>query len=362
MFSMKIFDPSLDAFFLRRCFDLARLGTGRVAPNPMVGAVLVFGGRIIGEGYHRQYGGAHAEVEALRSVKPADRPLIPQSVLYVSLEPCCIFGRTPPCTNLILDEGIPRVVVSNLDQTPEVNGAGIRILREAGVDVRTGLLETEGEPFSRIRNCFVSRNRPYILLKFARSADGYIGRENESVWLSDPVSRRLAHKWRSETGAILAGTQTVRVDDPALTNRYWHGPSPLRLVIDQNASLPHSRKVFDDSAPTWVFTSRPQAFAGMPETLRAIKAPFGEEFIPFLLHDLAEARVSSLMVEGGSKTLNAFIEGGWWDEASVFDTPVRLGSGIPAPLLPGVPAKRLRVCADELLIWRNETPKALNFL
>jgi diaminohydroxyphosphoribosylaminopyrimidine deaminase / 5-amino-6-(5-phosphoribosylamino)uracil reductase len=359
---MKIFDPAPDAYFLRRCFDLARLGAGRIAPNPMVGAVLVYGDRIIGEGYHRQHGGAHAEVEAVRSVKATDRPLIAQSTLYVSLEPCCIFGRTPPCTNLILSERIPRVVVSNLDQTPEVNGTGVRILREAGVEVRTGLLEAEGEPLSRIRNCFVSQNRPYVLLKFARSTDGYIGRENESVWLSDAVSRRLAHKWRSETGAILAGTQTVRVDDPALDNRYWHGPSPLRLVIDQNASLPHSRKVFDGSAPTWVFTSKPQVFAGRSETLRAIEAPFGERLIPFLLHELAEARISSLMVEGGSKTLNAFIEGGWWDEARVFDTPVRLGNGISAPLLPGAPAERHRFSADELLIWKNEAPKALNFL
>lgn len=235
---MKSFDPERENPFLRRCFDLAKLGAGNVSPNPMVGAVLVHQGRIIGEGFHSHYGGPHAEVEAVRSVSPSDQSLIRESTLYVSLEPCCVHGRTPPCTNLILDMGIPRVVISNLDESPGVNGKGIRLLEEAGVEVHTHVLEDEGLPYSRIRNTFVRNRRPYIVLKYARSADGFLGRENESVWLTNGISKRLVHKWRSEVDAILVGTQTLRVDDPGLTNRLYFGKSPIRLVLDREASLP----------------------------------------------------------------------------------------------------------------------------
>jgi diaminohydroxyphosphoribosylaminopyrimidine deaminase / 5-amino-6-(5-phosphoribosylamino)uracil reductase len=348
------FETTHEAPFLRRCFDLARLGAGGVAPNPMVGAVLVNAGRIIGEGYHRQHGGPHAEVEAIRSVQPSDRALISESTLYVSLEPCCIYGRTPPCTNLILEMGIPRVVIANLDLTPGVNGQGVRQLREAGVEVHTGVLEAEGEPFCRIRNCFVSRNRPYVILKYAQSADGYLGRVNEKLWLSDEVSKRLVHKWRSETGAILAGTHTLRVDDPELTNRLFYGKSPVRLALDQAGTLPSDRKVFHRGVPTWVFTENPDAFAKMPNTLRVITAPFGQGLIPFILEKLAEEKITSLMVEGGQKLLAAFIEGGWWDEARTLVAPVYLGGGIPAPTLPGKPQETMQFSADRLLLWEND--------
>ncbi|MBK7407645.1 MAG: bifunctional diaminohydroxyphosphoribosylaminopyrimidine deaminase/5-amino-6-(5-phosphoribosylamino)uracil reductase RibD [Saprospirales bacterium] len=350
---MKLFPSAQDALFIRRCFDLARLGAGRVSPNPMVGAVLVHEGRVIGEGYHRQYGGPHAEVEAIRSVSAEDKPLISKSTLYVSLEPCCVHGRTPPCTNLIMEMGIPQVVISNMDRSPGVNGKGVQQLRDAGVEVQTGILEDEGRPYSAIRNCFVRENRPYIVLKYAQSADGFLGRENESVWLTNAVSRRLLHKWRSEVDAILVGTQTLRVDNPALTNRLHFGKSPIRLVLDREGTLPRTLRVFDSEAPTWVFTESPDDFPEPGETMRIIPAPFGDDLIPFLLNYLAANNITSLFVEGGRKMLFSFLEGGWWDEARVLEAPVWLNQGIYAPKVPGQPVSLQQVQSDKLYVWRK---------
>ena len=350
---MKFFHASEEARFIRRCFDLARLGAGKVSPNPMVGAVLVHQGRIIGEGYHRQYGGAHAEVEAIRSAGDAGRPLLPHCTLYVSLEPCCVFGRTPPCTNLIIEMGIPRVVIANLDQSPEVNGMGIRQLEEAGVEVHVGILAEEGQPFCEMRNTFVSKKRPYVILKYAVSADGFLGPGDRPLWMTNEVSKRLVHKWRSETDAILAGPNTLLADNPALTNRYFNGKSPLRLVLDKTGSLPRNLKVFNGVAPTWVFTENPSVYAWAPAPVRIIDTPFGDGLVPFVLKSLAEGKVTSLMVEGGQKTLNRFLEGGYWDEARVFTAPVKLGSGVPGPKIPSMPLKVIPVLGDRLEIWRN---------
>ncbi|RMF32110.1 MAG: bifunctional diaminohydroxyphosphoribosylaminopyrimidine deaminase/5-amino-6-(5-phosphoribosylamino)uracil reductase RibD, partial [Bacteroidetes bacterium] len=227
-----------DEVFMRRCFDLARLGAGRVSPNPMVGAVLVYEGRIIGEGWHRRYGGAHAEVNALASVAPSDRALIRRSTLYVSLEPCCIHRKTPPCTNLILREGIPRVVVSCLDPTPEVNGRGLELLREGGVEVRVGVLEEEGRRLIRFREAFVRHGRPFVLLKFACSRDGFLGKPGEQIWISNPWTKRWVHRCRAAADAILVGTRTARTDNPQLTTRLFFGDSPLRIVLDRRLTLP----------------------------------------------------------------------------------------------------------------------------
>jgi diaminohydroxyphosphoribosylaminopyrimidine deaminase/5-amino-6-(5-phosphoribosylamino)uracil reductase len=229
----------------------------------------------------------------------------------------------------------------------------LELLREGGVSVKEGLLEAEGSAFSRMRNCFVSKNRPYILLKFARSADGYLGQEGRQVWLTDAVSRRLVHKWRSETDAILIGAQTARTDDPELTNRLYFGKSPLRLVIDPRGSLPHSLRVFDGKALTWVFTGRPEAFEELAGRVTVIQAPVGPDLIPFLLAYLAEAKITSLLVEGGASLLGQFIDGGFWDEARVLEAPVHLDQGIPAPLLPGPPRQTGMVCNDRLLVWYN---------
>jgi diaminohydroxyphosphoribosylaminopyrimidine deaminase/5-amino-6-(5-phosphoribosylamino)uracil reductase len=350
---MNFFDHEKEAPFLRRCFDLARLGAGAVSPNPMVGAVLVHEGRIIGEGYHHRHGGAHAEVEAVRSVSESDRVLLRESTLYVSLEPCCVFGRTPPCTNLILETGIPRVVVSNPDLSPGVNGEGFRQLRESGVTVAEVVLEAEGAPFSAIRNTFVGKKRPYVILKFARSADGFLGMPGRQVWLTGEVSKRLVHKWRSETDAIIVGAQTLRTDDPALTNRFFPGKSPVRLVMDARGELPPSLKVFDGAAPTWVFTENTGFYEGRQGISRVVTAPFGKAFLPFLLNYLAQAALTSLMVEGGAVLLEQFLSEGLWDEARVLTAPRKLGEGIQAPVMPGIPLAAYQIQNDRLEIYKQ---------
>lgn len=354
---MKFFLPVEEDRYLSRCFDLARLGAGKVSPNPMVGAVLVYEGRIIGEGYHRQWGGPHAEVEAIRSVSEADRILIPMSTLYVSLEPCCTTGRTPPCTDLIIESGIPRVVIANLDKTPGVNGLGIKQLEQAGVEVHQGIRDAEGLSFSKIRNTFVTKERPFILLKYAQSEDGFLGPEGKALWMTNEVSRRLLHKWRSETDAILVGTKTLLIDNPSLTNRFFFGKSPVRLVLDKNGTLPGDLKVLSDQqAPTWIFTENPGSFSRCPENVRVVSSPFGKEFFPFLMKYLAKEGISSLLVEGGQQTLSAFLHEGLWDETRIFTAPLQMGKGLKAPV-PGSlpPSFELDILGDRLQVWENKS-------
>jgi diaminohydroxyphosphoribosylaminopyrimidine deaminase/5-amino-6-(5-phosphoribosylamino)uracil reductase len=222
-----------DEHFMQRCFDLACLGAGATSPNPVVGAVIVHQNRIIGEGYHMAYGKAHAEVNAVRSIRAEDRHLLKQATLYVSLEPCNIHRNTPPCTLLILEESIPRVVVSTVDHTPGVDGSGLARLRAAGVEVTVGVLEKEGQRLSQARNTFITRHRPYILLKYAQSANGIFAPEdNRQLWLTNPYSKRLVHKWRSEASAILVGANTAIADNPRLNNRLYYGKSPVRVILD----------------------------------------------------------------------------------------------------------------------------------
>lgn len=350
---MKSFHPDTESRFLLRCFDLARLGAGKVSPNPTVGAVLVYEGRIIGEGFHQQYGGAHAEVNALNAVSREDEALIPKSTLYVSLEPCCVFGKTPPCTDLILAKGIPRVVVSNLDRSPAVNGLGLQKLREAGVEVHAGHLETEGAPHCDIRNTFASLGRPYILLKYAQSEDGFLGPEGGSLWMTNEVSRRLVHKWRGETDAILVGSNTLLADNPSLTNRHFYGKSPLRLVLDRPGTLPRTLRVFDEQAPTWVFTENPESYEGRQANVRIFSAPFGTNVLPYVLECLAKERLTSLMVEGGGKLLKSLIAQSLWDEARVFKAPLFLEKGVEAPSLSGELTEVEELLADRLFVWKN---------
>ncbi|MBI5917473.1 MAG: bifunctional diaminohydroxyphosphoribosylaminopyrimidine deaminase/5-amino-6-(5-phosphoribosylamino)uracil reductase RibD [Bacteroidetes bacterium] len=344
--------------FMQRCFDLSRLGAGSVSPNPLVGAVLVHEGRIIGEGWHRQYGKAHAEVNCLASVRPEDAGLVEKSTLYISLEPCCIHGNTPPCTDLVLRHRIPRVAISCLDQTPEVKGRGVEILRSAGVEVTTGILEEKGAALSAIRNTFVSQKRPYIQLKFAQSADGFMGTPGRQVWLSNAFSQRLAHKGRSEFDAILVGTRTALTDDPSLTNRLWFGKSPLRIVLDRRRLVPSSFHLFDGLSNTWVITEKMRPGDVPSDNLKFIELHLLED----LLRHLFEQRVSSLIVEGGAATLQRFIEKDWWDEAAIFTTLVRLGSGIPAPKPLGQEVVSYRLGTDSLTILRNSHGWPLNFV
>lgn len=340
----------MEELFMQRCFDLARRGAGMVHPNPMVGAVLVYQDRIIGEGYHIRYGGAHAEVNALNSVLPEDRPFIPQSTLYVSLEPCCIQGNTPPCTNLILDQQIPRLVISAIDQTAEVRGRGVEILRQAGVEVKTGVLQKEGEKLAAIRNTFVTEDRPYITLKFARSKDGFFAPgEHRQVWLSNRFSKRLVHRWRSEAAAILVGHSTALIDNPQLTNRLYYGDSPLRLTLDRRGKLPADLRLFDGSQPTLVFTEKQK---NSPDShLDFVKIDFSAHVPEQILRELHRRKISALFVEGGGKTLQSFLSAGLWDQALVLTGNITLEGGIPAPIVGGQLRGQYRIDDDELLVF-----------
>lgn len=339
--------------FMRRCFDLAKLGAGNVSPNPMVGAVIVHKDRIIGEGWHEAYGHAHAEVNAVNSVKEEDRKYLTESTIYVSLEPCCIFGKTPPCSDLILQNKIPEVVVSCLDATPGVAGNSVELLREAGVKVTTGILEKEGLELAKIRNVFAGKNRPYIILKYAQSHDGFIGQKEEQVWLTNPYSKRLAHKWRSETDAILVGTNTVQTDDPELTNRYWWGVSPLRIILDKSLKISQDKKVYQDEQPTLILTEKDISSYGFERT-KLLNFNFSENVPEQLCAMLGEWKISSLLVEGGAFTLQKFIDSGLWDEARIFSTDKILSRGIKAPEITGEIFRTERLDKDILTILKNK--------
>ena len=338
--------------YIRRCFDLARLGAGYVSPNPMVGAVIVHKGRIIGEGYHTVYGTAHAEVNAVNNVAEADRKLLSGATLYVSLEPCCIFGKTPPCTNLIIENKISEVVISCLDATPEVAGNGVQLLRDAGVKVTLGILEKEGKNLARFRNTFAGKNRPYIILKYAQSADGFIGKKDEQIWLTNAYAKRLVHKYRAETDAVLVGTKTASTDNPQLDNRYWTGKSPLRLILDRRMRLPQTLHIFNDKQPTLIFTENEIGIDGFERT-RFIPLDFSKNIPRQICEVLAGGKVISLLVEGGTQTLQSFIDADLWDEARIFTVKKRLGNGISAPKIFGRTVSEESIASDRLTILGN---------
>jgi diaminohydroxyphosphoribosylaminopyrimidine deaminase / 5-amino-6-(5-phosphoribosylamino)uracil reductase len=344
-------DPSK---YMKRCCELAALGLGHTAPNPVVGCVVVHQDRIIGEGYHREYGKAHAEVNAVNSVQ--DKSMLRDSTLFVSLEPCSHFGKTPPCADFILDHGIPRVVVGCVDTFREVSGRGISRLREAGVEVTVGLLEGECREVNRRFFTYHGNKRPYVLLKWAQSADGYISRQAgvplppEQRKISNNVSQMLVHRWRTEEQAILAGTRTALLDNPMLTARHWKGKNPLRCVIDKDGKLPSHLHLLDGSVPTLVFTALSRASSGNTEY---VQLDMSRNMLPQLLTVLYERSVQSVLVEGGSMLLKSFIDSGLWDEARVFTSPERFGSGTAAPAFTGTLLSTQPVAGDTLSIYRN---------
>ena len=317
---------------MQRCFDLARLGAGKVSPNPMVGAVLVVNDRIIGEGYHAAYGEAHAEVMAVRSVAERDRTLISKATLFVSLEPCCIFGKTPPCTDLIRRERIPRVVISCLDMTPGVSGKSIEILRKSGVEVVLGVLEKEGKHLVRFRDCLVRKHRPYVVLKVAQTRDGFVGIPGQKFWITDPFTSRLTHKWRSEFAGILIGSTTALTDDPELTTRHFPGRSPLRIVVDRRGRLPHHLKLLSDELPAWIVTQNPGAFRELPPQKRIIDISGQDAPWPVLFEELRAAGCNSLLVEGGPTIQEDLLRLGLADECRVLRSTHTLDQeGVPVP-------------------------------
>ena len=320
-----------DELYMYRCLQLAAMGAGNTAPNPMVGAVLVYGDRIIGEGFHRCFGGAHAEVNCISSVNNADEKFISGSTLYVSLEPCTHFGKTPPCTDLILDKKIPAVVIGCKDISDKVGGRGIPILLNAGINVTVGILEREAYDLNRRFFTFHQRKRPYIILKWAQSSDAILANPDGSgIPISNEFTRRLVHKWRSEEAAILVGTNTAFNDDPALTTRLWKGKDPLRLVIDRQLKLPSSLKLFDGSVKTVVFNRLKSEESSM---LSYYKVD-GVNELKGIMDILYHLQVLSVLVEGGAKTLQSFIDAGLWDESRIItNEQLRIGEGIKSPVL-----------------------------
>jgi len=332
---------------MHRCLELASLGAGHTAPNPMVGSVLVYEDRqtgeerIIGEGYHERYGERHAEANCVASVKAEDGPLIAQSTLYVSLEPCAHYGKQPPCTDLIIDRQIPRVVVGCRDPFPQVNGKGIEKLLAAGVEVRTGVLEKECIDLNRRFLTFNTLNRPYIVLKWAQSADGKIAADagvaqNAGVartLISNEYTNRLVHKWRSEEAAILVGTRTALMDDPALTARLWNGPDPIRLVIDKDLRLPESLRLFDRKVRTIVFNHLRHEET---DNLLYYQLATDSSLVHQVVIALAALNIQSVLVEGGARLLQSFIDEGYWDEARVITNhDLEIPGGLAAPVLKG---------------------------
>lgn len=342
--------------FIKRCIDIARLGAGRVSPNPMVGAVLVYEDRIIGEGYHKEYGQAHAEVNALAAVKEHDKHLIAQSTLYVSLEPCCVFGRTPPCTDLIIKNRIPRVVISTLDQSPDVHGHGVALLRQAGVEVLTDVLKPQGEELACIRNTFASQKRPYIILKMAKTEAGFMAPTNlKPVSISNPESQRFVHKLRSEAAAILVGSNTALNDDPLLNNRLYYGKSPLRVVIDREGRLPPTLKLFQsDAAPTLVFSLSSAKKKSFLPHVEVVEVTDWALVLPAVLNELYQRKCSSLLVEGGPTLLHSFISSGIWDEAYVLVGQTHLNEGILAPGIPKPANSVQKLLSNRIYHYINE--------
>lgn len=338
--------------YMRRCFQLAALGAGRVAPNPMVGAVLVYKGRIIGEGFHKKYGEAHAEVHCINSVTETDIRFISESTLYVSLEPCNHFGKTPPCADMILSLGIPRVVISVTDPFESVNGAAIRRLKQAGVEVLSGILESEGRRLIEAFYTFHTQKRPWVILKWAQTADGMMGSgTGERLKISSPLADILVHRWRSETAGIVVGTQTALQDNPLLTNRLWPGKSPVKILLDRQLRVPTLFKIFEGTEPLLVMNS---LRSDVQHPIAYVKINRWDT-VDELLDSWYNMGIQSVLVEGGNAVLTSFMHSGKWDELRVIvHTQLKAGKGLAAPGLPdGPPEKVQRLNAEEIRYYRN---------
>jgi len=339
--------------YMHRCLQLAEFGSSHVAPNPMVGAVLVCDDIIIGEGYHQLYGQPHAEPNAINAVE--DKQLLKKATLYVNLEPCSHYGKTPPCADLIVKSGITRVVIGTLDPNPKVAGKGVEILRKAKIEVQVGVLESECRELNKRFFIFQEQKRPYILLKWAQTQDGFIDRKRAYVTetpliISNDITKQLTHKMRSENQAIMVSTNTVLLDNPSLTVRNWSGKSPIRVAIDRVGRIPAHYNLLDGSLPTIVFTEveKPNR-----THLEFIQIEFDEKCLSTILQKIYERNIHSVMVEGGAKLLTSFIEAGYWDEANIEVSPTQIQDGVPAPMLSLQPISRKTFDGHEWLHFHN---------
>jgi diaminohydroxyphosphoribosylaminopyrimidine deaminase/5-amino-6-(5-phosphoribosylamino)uracil reductase len=335
-----------DEFFMTRAMELAQLGIGYVSPNPRVGCVIVHDNKIIGEGWHQKFGEPHAEVNAVNSV--SDAKLLKESTVYVNLEPCSHFGKTPPCADLLVKHSVKKVVIANPDSNPLVAGKGIKKLLDDGIEVVTGVLEKEGRELNKRFFTSIEKQRPYIILKWAQTADGFIARKNyESKWISNELSRQLVHRWRSEEDAVLVGTKTATHDNPSLTVRDWTGRNPSRIIIDRFLRLNDHLHVFDGKEKTLCYNVLKHE---EKENLLLIRIE-EENFITHLVKDLVKQKIQSVIVEGGAQTLQLFIDLNLWDEARVFTSSRLFHEGIPSPKLKGVKKAQEQIQSDALEIF-----------
>ncbi|MDO4707967.1 MAG: bifunctional diaminohydroxyphosphoribosylaminopyrimidine deaminase/5-amino-6-(5-phosphoribosylamino)uracil reductase RibD [Porphyromonadaceae bacterium] len=328
-----------EELYMRRALELASLGEGRVQPNPMVGAVIVHNGRILGEGYHHAYGHPHAEVMAIRSVHTPE--LLASSTMYVSLEPCAHYGKTPPCVSLLIEHRIAKVVVAMLDPYPEVAGRGVQMLREAGIEVTVGMCEAEAMALNKPFVFQHTEHRPYFALKWAQSADGFMDRLRTSASerpqiFSSAVRQRCVHRSRMQYEAILIGYRTALLDDPSLTNRLWYGSNPLRIILDTKLTLPLDLRIFTDgAAPTWVLYNarKGQEPRASNSSVRYLPLDDSKPLAHAVAECLHREGVQSVLIEGGSKTLEAFLETDLADSIEREVSSLRLGEGTPAPTI-----------------------------
>ena len=328
--------------YIKRCIQIAKNGLGSTRPNPMVGSVIVHNNKIIGEGFTSAYGGNHAEVNAINSVK--DKSLLSEAIIYVTLEPCSHYGKTPPCSDLIIEHNIPNIVIGTIDTHSKVAGKGIKKLINAGRNVIVGILEDECKTHHKRFFTFHNKKRPYIILKWAETADGFIApktkNEAKPVWITNTISRQLVHKWRAEEQAILVGTNTVLQDNPSLTVRDWTGQNPIRIVIDKIEKLSKDLNVFNNEAETIIISEK--------------NTDFSKNIASQICEILYQNEINSVIIEGGSKTLQTFIDENLWDEARIFTGTVQFKTGIKAPLFSGNLISEKHIFDDVLKIYTND--------
>lgn len=345
--------------YMRRCLELAQLGLGSVSPNPMVGCVIVADEKIIGEGYHKKIGAAHAEVNAINNVLErygalaAD--LLKKSTVYVNLEPCAHFGKTPPCADLLIKHKVKKVVIGNADPFPAVNGKGMEKLKAAGIEVVFGVMEAKGRVLNKRFFTRIEQQRPYIILKWAQTANGYFSPLiNKKQWISNPLSKKLVHKWRSEEDAILVGKKTVITDNPELNTREWPGSNPIRIVIDKNLEIPQERHVYNDQVKTIILNEQKTDVSGNTCFIQMEDMTF---YLPQkVAFQLYLMDIQSVIVEGGANILNQFIAAGLWDEARVIKADINWQEGVKAPQINGYLEDIIPLNSDNLFIYHNQPP------
>jgi len=349
-----------DELYVKRCLELAEMGNGSVSPNPLVGCVIVSGGKIIGEGYHKKYGQAHAEVNAINAVleKYGDQApvLLKEATVYVSLEPCAHFGKTPPCADLLIRHQVKKVVIGTRDPFEDVNGKGIERLQNAGIEVISGVLENECRYVNRRFFTRVTQQRPYIILKWAATANGYFAANNTvQQWISGPLAKKLVHKWRTEEDAVLVGKYTAIIDNPQLSAREWPGKNPVRLLIDRNLEVDTTSLLYNDAAKTIIFN---ELKTDVIKNIHYVSMEDMQYYLPQkIAYQLYLMDIQSVIIEGGAHILNQFISSGLWDEARVFTSSTSWDNGIFAPQINGKITDISNVDKDKLTLYQNQVNK-----